>query len=266
MTMTLSPAEQVAALAAEARQHRAVRHPYLRALANGTFVDTYGALADFARHYHGYSAHFPRYVAAVVARLESPRHRRALLDNLTEESGDYPAEDLQILDRLGIERAWIEGVPHPELFARFCRAVGVEPGQQDEALEVVCWREMLMSIFQHGTPAEAIGAIGLGTENIVRSIYQPICQAIARVPGLSAEATVFFPLHTAVDDHHQETLRQIAVDLAQTPQGIRDLAKGMRKALALRSSFWDWLEERARSTPIARCYTCAEPLPFAIAS
>ena len=80
---------------------------------------------------------------------------------------------------------------------------------------------------------------------MVRSIYQPICRAIARVPELGAEATVFFPLHAAVDDHHQATLQRIAADLAATPGGVRDLAKGMRKALALRSSFWDWLEDRA---------------------
>ncbi len=80
----------------------------------------------------------------------------------------------------------------------------------------------------------------------MRAIHQPICCAILRVPELGEEDTVFFPLHTAVDDHHHETLQRIATELAATPQGVRDLAKGMRKALALRSAFWDWLEERAR--------------------
>jgi len=58
---------------------------------------------------------------------------------------------------------------------------------------------------------------------------------------------VFFPLHTAVDDHHQATLHRIATDLAATPEGVRDLAAGMREALELRASFWDWLEARAGS-------------------
>jgi pyrroloquinoline quinone (PQQ) biosynthesis protein C len=252
MTTSLSSAEQVAALAAEARQHRAVHHPYLRALAQGEFGDTYAALSDFARHYHGYSAHFRRYLMTVVTRLGSPLHRDALLDNLSEESGSYAEEELGILAGIGIQRTWIEGIPHSQLFERFCRAVGVEPGREEEAPEVVSWREMLLSILQTGSPAEAIGAIGLGTENIVSSIYEPICRAIERVPALSAQATVFFPLHTAVDDHHQETLQQIAIDLAATPNGIRDLARGMRKALELRCTFWDWLEERAYAGAIAR--------------
>jgi len=265
MTASLSPADQVAALAAEALQHRAVRHPYLRALATGGFGDTRAALADFARHYHGYSVYFPRYLALVIGRLESPLHRGALLENLTEESGHYPEDELAVLEGMGIERAWIEGVPHPKLFERFSRALGVEPGhdRHDDALEVVCWREMLMAVLAGGSPAEAIGAIGLGTENIVRAIYQPICCAILRVPELCEEDTVFFPLHTAVDDHHQETLLEIAIELAATPQGIRDLAKGMRKALALRGAFSDWLEERARCMAPSRGHARGEPLLMA---
>jgi hypothetical protein len=63
---------------------------------------------------------------------------------------------------------------------------------------------------------------------------------------MSLHDSVFFPLHTAVDDHHQATLRDIAIDLAATEQGRLDLAKGMQKALALRCSFWSWLHQRAQ--------------------
>jgi hypothetical protein len=40
-------------------------------------------------------------------------------------------------------------------------------------------------------------------------------------------------------------LKQIAVDLARTEEGRRGLERGMRKALFLRASFWDFLHERA---------------------
>jgi hypothetical protein len=56
---------------------------------------------------------------------------------------------------------------------------------------------------------------------------------------------VFFPLHTAVDDAHQASLRRIAIDCAADARGRADLARGMHKALALRDSFWSWLHERA---------------------
>lgn len=235
----------LAALSDEARGHRAVRHRYLQALADGAVPDLRWALADFARHYFGYSAHFPRYLTTVISRLERPEHRAALLDNLTEESGDYGADEYAELAAHGVERAWIEGIPHPRLFQRFRRALGVDDSAlEDDAVEVVCWREMFLSVLAGGSLAEAIGALGLGTETVVRDLYQPLVRAIARL-DLDPADTVFFPLHTAVDDHHQATLLAIARDHARTPAGRADVAKGMRKALALRASFWDWLYERA---------------------
>lgn len=243
--------QAVDALTAAALQHRAIHHPYLKAMAAGRLPDHRGALADFARHYHGYSAHFPRYLCAAVARLEHPDHRKALLENLTEESGHYEVAELDKLRAIGIEPSWIKGIPHPELFRRFRRVVGGETpapngsNNRDDHIEVICWREQFLSCLNQGSAAEAIGALGLGTEAIVPRLYLPFSAAIERCADLSPRDTVFFALHTLVDDHHQETLRCIAIDLATTPQGLEDLSKGMHKALALRDAFWSWLLERA---------------------
>lgn len=237
--------EFVRGLSADSLRHRAVRHPYLRALAEGSFPDLRWALADFARHYFGYSSHFPRYLTTVISRLENPEHRRALLENLTEESGSYGESELEELEQLGIEREWIVGVPHPLLFERFSKAVGVSHGGARESDQVVCWRELFLQLLSGGTPAEALGALGLGTENIVRTIYEPFVTAIRRLDELGPRDTVFFPLHTAVDDHHQETLQSISADFATNVDGRTGLRRGMLKALQLRASFWDWLHDRA---------------------
>jgi len=233
-------------LTRESLSHRAVRHRYLRALRDGTVPDLRWAIADFGRQYFGYSAHFPRYLTTVISRLELPAHRAALLENLTEESGQYGEDELKELVNFGIQPEWIIGIPHPKLFQRFRRALGVEDALlEQDSIEVVCWREMFLSVLSNGSAAEAIGALGLGTEGIVRHLYTPFVQALEKIPDLDPKDTVFFPLHTAVDDHHQETLTEIARHYAQTDAGRHDLAKGMRKALALRASFWDWMYERA---------------------
>lgn len=238
-------------LAQEAVNHRAVKHRYLKALADGTFPDLRWALADFGRQYFGYSAHFPRYLTTVISRLEKPEHRSALLENLTEESGVYGEEELKELADFGIKAEWINGIPHPKLFQRFRRALGVtDSAIEDDPMEVVCWREMFLSVLG-GSPAEAIGALGLGTEGVVRDMYKSFVIALERLPDLDPKDVVFFPLHTAVDDHHQATLLEIARFYAKTPQSRRELAKGMRKALALRASFWDWMYERAMEGPTA---------------
>lgn len=232
-------------LSDEAKSHRAVNHRYLHALGNGTVPDLRWALADFGRHYFGYSAHFPRFLTTVISRLEKPEHRSALLENLTEESGNYAQEELDELVDFGIEPEWIVGIPHPKLFQRFRKALGVVDSPfEDDSIEVVCWREMFLSVLG-GSPAESVGALGLGTEGIVRDLYKPFVKALNTLPDLAPRDVVFFPLHTAVDDHHQATLLDIARYYSQTEQSRRDVAKGMRKALALRASFWDWMYERA---------------------
>jgi hypothetical protein len=243
--MTVSAQDYVDGLLMEALSHPAVRHPYLLDLGAGRLPDLRFALKDFARHYYGYSAHFPRYLAALISRLEQLGHRYAVLEILAEESGHYQQEELDELARLGLDPAWIVGIPHPELFQRFRHGLGVVPGSRAvDHIEVVCWREQLLALLGGSTAAEALGALGLGSESIVHTIYQPLLQAIAAI-GLPPRDSVFFHLHTGGADHYQATLRPIAIDFAATSKGRLDLAKGMRKALALRSSFWSWLHGRA---------------------
>ncbi len=243
-----TPASFVAELAQEALSHRAVVHPYLVAMATGDLPDMSWALKDFARHYHGYSAHFPRYLSALISRLEDAKHRRALLENLAEETGHYSDEDLERLTSMGIRREWIVDIPHPILFQRFRNALGMndEPDVH-EHIEVVCWREMFLNVLSCGLPSEAVGALGLGTENIVREIYIPFTAAIKELGTISQKDAVFFPLHTVVDDCHQAVLNNIATELAETPAECMALTRGMRKALALRDHFWTWLHQRAQT-------------------
>lgn len=242
----VEPRAYVEELSAAALAHRALRHRYLSDLASGDLPDIRWALADFARHYHGYSSHFPRYLTALISRLETAEHRAALLGNLREESGQYSDENLQLLREIGIEAEWIVGVPHPLLFQRFRSALGVrEESGGDVHIEVSCWRDMFLNALTCGSPAEAVGALGLGTENIVRHFYVPFVAATESAGDIAPRDSVFFPLHTVVDDRHQVELANIATDLAATPENRFDLARGMHKALGLRADFWSWLHERA---------------------
>ncbi|CAK6690251.1 hypothetical protein IFHNHDMJ_00776 [Synechococcus sp. CBW1107] len=238
-------AQYVDDLVSQALMHRATRHPYLTALSAGTLPDLRFALGDFARHYYGHSAHFPRYLTALISRLENPDHRNPLLANLLQESGHYEPEELAGLHRCGIEADWIVGVPHPELFQRFRQALGmIGTDPSIDHVYVVAWRDLLLSLLSSGSPAEALGALGLGSESIVPAIYQPFLDAIGRLGTLEPRDTVFFPLRTAIHDQRQARINAIAIDFAMTPGGQADLSKGMHMALALRNSFWDWLYER----------------------
>ena len=231
----------------ESLQHRAVQHPYLHKLKNGEFDDMHAALKDFATEYSFYSAWFPKYLNAVISKLEKEEHRSALLDNLAEESGNLHEEDLVAIRALGIEDHWVQGIPHPQLFKRFQLAMGVQTDQKP-SIEVEIWRESFLSLIENGNLAIAIGAIGLGTEAIVKYIYKDIIEAIQTNTDLSLKDYVFFPLHTEVDDEHGKTLLRIAEELSSdNSQAFHDLRKGMLMALNLRAAYWDGMLARMNS-------------------
>ena len=110
------------------------------------------------------------------------------------------------------------------------------------------WRTRFFQFLQNATEAQAVGALGLGTEQIVRPVYEKLLSGIKRLGLLTREQYVFFELHCLVDDQHQQDLLSIARDLASTPEGMRDLRSGMRTALALRCEFWDHMLEASNRT------------------
>lgn len=209
------------------------------------------AIQDFATQYGAYSAWFPRYLTGVISGLENVEFRNHLLDNLAEESGHLQDDDLEKINALGIKTEWVQGIPHPELFKRFQKAMGVQPNTLPD-IEVQIWREMFLNIIRNGSPEEAVGAIGLGTESVVKHIYRYLIEAIERHTSLSLEEYVFFPLHTEVDDEHGKILLAIADKMGNTSGAAREkIRKGMLKALNLRSVYWDDMMARAiRMTPL----------------
>jgi pyrroloquinoline quinone (PQQ) biosynthesis protein C len=230
----------------EAIAHRAVHHPYIKALVNGEFENMEAVLKDFAAQYGHYSDWFPRYLTCVISKLENPDFRSHLLENLSEESGHLHEEEMITIRELGIKDEWVQGISHPQLFKRFQKAMGIESNNKPE-IQVEIWRESFLSLIQGGTAINAVGAIGLGTESIVKNIYKNIIQAIETHTELTLEDYVFFSLHTEVDDEHGLILLNIAEQMAsESAKAESELRKGMLKALNLRASFWDDMYERAK--------------------
>jgi pyrroloquinoline quinone (PQQ) biosynthesis protein C len=234
------------ALINEALSHRAINHPYLMALKNGEFKNMDAVLKDFALQYGAYSSWFPRYLTGVISKLEDPQHREHLLDNLAEESGHLHDDDIEAVEKLGIKEEWVQGIPHPKLFRRFQDAMGIDRGAE-LGIEVQIWRESFLSLIQDGSSVSAVGAIGLGTESIVKFVYLHIIEAIEKHTKLSLFDYVFFPLHTEVDDEHGLILLRIAEELANTSDEAKmELRKGMLKSLNLRAAYWDNMYDRAK--------------------
>jgi pyrroloquinoline quinone (PQQ) biosynthesis protein C len=225
-----------------ALQHDAVHHSYLQKLSQGEFSNMEKALAYFASQYEGYSLWFPKYLQAVIDKLSNPSHKSHLLENLAEEKGQLGKEDMKAIRALGIEDSWVVGIPHPILFQQFKKAICTNYNfEMNEA--VLRWRTSFLNYLDNCTEEEAVGAIGLGTESVVKQIYRPLIESLAMHTSLTLQDYVFFPLHTEVDDEHGKVLLAIANELAsQSEENAQLVRKGMETALDLRAEFWTKLE------------------------
>ena len=238
---------QIHCLQQYAMDHQATNHPYLITLANGEYPDPMEALKDFSIQYQGYTAWFPKYLTAAMSKLEQHQHRLWLIENLSEESGILEDEEIKMLEKIGIKKEWVQGVPHPELFQRFQQALNVNL-DSDLCDAVHVWRELFYTMISNGSAAEAIGAIGLGTESIVKYMYRHLTNAIQKHTSLTKEDYVFFELHSEIDDEHGALMLQIAVDLLkENPDNYFEIKKGMLKALNLRAMFWENMHNRAKT-------------------
>ena len=231
------------ALEIESRAHPAVNHIWLENVASRRYVDMESTLRGFARDYYAYSSGFPIYLTQLIGKLKHSAHRALLERNLREEQGEIHSDEHS--RGACIDRADIEGVPHPELFLRFCRALGIrnsELGVTGGAGQV--WRQQMIEFLETASPTAALGALGPGTEAVVRPVYQKLLRGIRGLSGLERRDRVFFDLHCTLDDQHGLDLQEVACDLLHEPNGYRDMRQGMLEALRLRQSFFSRQQTR----------------------
>jgi len=222
-----------------AAQSRAAQHPLLDAIASGQFSDLQGALRRLFTEYYAYSRRFTKFLAATMASLDEPSHRAALIPNTAEEAGQLDDHHRAELRGIGLDPDDV-AVAHPELFRRFLAAIGIDDATSAPPhVATVAWIEAFEAVCRSGE-CQSVGALGIATEGIVRSMYARLLVGIRRAwPELSGRDRAFFELHALVDDEHAETLRTIAIDLADTPARRRALAVGVLGALGARATFYD---------------------------
>ena len=239
-------------ISAEALTSSAVNHPYLLAIRNGDLPNIELAIKDFAFQYGIYSRQFPRYLSAVINNLNSPQHQQVLLENLTEEQGD--THDVELPPDV---LASITDVPHAKLFRRFQEAVGVDDHYRDTTHQIqaaVLWRDQFLQLCEIDE-CVGIGAIGIGTEFIVSSIYHQILKGLKAHSDLTVIERVFFDLHSQCDDEHAAQMILIAKDLAKDNTAYERIEYGAKMALNMRAMFWDKMLERAQNFSAATSST-----------
>lgn len=233
-------------LSAEALDSAAVNHPYLHAIREGDFPDFNRALKDFAFQYSLYSSRFTRYVSAVINNLHNDHHKQTLRTNLAEEQGlshdvELPPDVMES----------IAGQPHAVLFRRFQEALGIDSdfrATTDQCQTGLLWSKQFLQLCEMNQYV-GVGAIGIGTELIVSSIYNQILQGLNQHSALTMKQHVFFNLHSACDEEHAAQIALIAADLARDSSSCEQIEYGVNMAINMRVMFWDKMLERAQSFP-----------------
>ncbi len=239
--------EFVSEISCEVLVSSAVKHPYLKRFARGEFSDINRAYKNFALHYGAYSAGFTDYVKAVLLALDDVGHQALLQNNLDEELGHVHDADLPDPIAQGLV-----GVPHSSLFQRFQMAVGIAPSELnsvDASSPGMLWRKNFLALCQSNV-CVGVGAVGIGTELIVSSVYQQILEGLKKHSQLSIEQRVFFDLHCGCDDEHAAQIKQIAEDLSVCSETREQIAYGAYTAVHLRTQFWDQMLSAEDDWPI----------------
>lgn len=227
--------EFIEGLCVDAMSHRAVHHPYLRRLASGDLPDVAAAIRDYCHQYYFYSSRFTSYLEAVIGRLESEGHRAVLRKNLMEEHGQDPRNP--------------QSIPHADLFQRFRRAAGVTEAYEARTppcTAVTTWRDRFLQTCMSQPPCVGLGAIGLGTEMIVPTIYRYLHRAVTDHTEMKPDDFLFLTLHMECDDEHAADMKDISLELCKVSSANREaLRLGVSSALDLRAAFWDAMLARA---------------------
>ena len=248
-----SGAAFVRSISAEALDSAAVNHPYLRAMSQGDFPNIDMAFKDFAFQYSLYSARFTRYVSAVIENLSSAEHTQILLINLAEEKG--VVNDVELPPDVLTS---VTGQPHSNLFRRFQESLGVNIDYRETTAKCqtgLLWSRQFLQLCEMNE-CVGVGAIGIGTELIVSSIYNQILEGLETHTNLTMAEHVFFNLHSQCDEQHAEQIALITEDLARNSRACDQIEYGVKMAINMRVIFWDKMHERAQNFPTSAC------LPF----
>ncbi len=231
-------------ISAEVLDSSAVNHPYLQVFSNGGFPNFNLALKDFAVQYGLYSASFIRCLSAVIEQLSNNEHKQTLLCNLAEEKGKM--HDIDLPEEI---IASIQGQPHTRLYQRFQTAVGVDTASQKNYSHSEIgqlWSKQFLQLCNENEYV-GVGAIGIGTELIVSSIYRQILKGLKAHSSLTVNERVFFDLHSQCDDDHAEQLLTIAEELAVDERSCQEIERGAMLAVNMRTMFWDQMLVRAQN-------------------
>jgi pyrroloquinoline-quinone synthase len=176
-----------------------LNHPFYQRWTEGTL--TPAELREYARQYFHYAMAFPTFVSAMHAQTDDIVVRQMLLENLIEEER-------------GPEN-------HPELWLRFCEALGLDRKEVKSGLANDATRGLIAtmkSLARDGALHEGLAAL-YAYESQIPAVAKAKIEGLAKNYAISAERDIaFFSVHMDADVVHSQTSRELLRDLCDTAE------------------------------------------------
>lgn len=203
-------------------------HPLWHAIAAGR-VSRPG-LHLFAQQFFLQVREFPRAVSALHANCPFADERQKLAESVYEE-----------------ETGRISGcnLPHPELFLKFARGLGMARESLVDA-EPLAGTAALIDWFELSSKQrsfiEGAAAINLAAEGQVPGAFGPFARALEKHYGLTSEDVAFWDVHEIADRDHSDIGDHIVVRFATSDEWREKTRRAVAHSLEMWWQFFDAME------------------------
>jgi pyrroloquinoline-quinone synthase len=165
-------------------------HPFYQRWTAGELTPT--ELKDYAGQYYHYALAFPTFLSAMHAQTADIATRQLLLENLIDEER-------------GEEN-------HPELWLRFCEALGLDRSEVREGRMNSSTRhliETMRGLARDGALHQGLAAL-YAYESQIPAVAKAKIDGLARWYDIEAPRDVaFFSVHMEADVHHSRTTEEL---------------------------------------------------------
>ena len=218
----------ISALDERIRNRHLLDHPFYQRWTCGTL--TREELQEYARQYYHYALAFPTFLSAMHCNVDDVPTRQLLLENLIEEER-------------GPEN-------HPELWLRFCEALGLERAEVVASTPNASTRNLiatLRGLAREGALHEGLAAL-YAYESQVPAVATTKIDGLARWYGIDAPRDIaFFAVHIDADVVHSETSRALLRSLTAAPQKAAEAERATSATLDALYAFLDGVTAPAQA-------------------
>jgi pyrroloquinoline-quinone synthase len=170
---------------------RMLDHPFYQRWSAGTLSPE--ELREYARQYYHYALAFPTFLSAMHAQCDDLATRQAILENLIEE--ERGADN------------------HPELWLRFCEALGLDRGDVKNGVANESTRRLIAtmkSLAREGALHQGLAAL-YAYESQIPDVAKAKIEGLAK--WYDVNEVTFFRVHMDADVVHSATSRQLLTRL-----------------------------------------------------